>query len=509
MSDCLLGIDIGTTNIKAVVFTADGTELCQSNYEHSTLHPYAGWAEQDSSTWWSGTRKVLQDISQNGSLVRNIKGIGITSQAPALVPLDAAGQPLRNALIWMDTRSAPQCRIIREVFGEERIREITGNRTDASYILSKILWFKENEPELFRKTAQILNVNSYIAHKLGCGYYIDLSHASLSQMFDVRTQKWSGEITDFFEIPRSLLPKIYEPTAVVGQVSTEASRATGLPAGIPIVAGIVDANAAALAVGIVGKGDGALIMGTSSVLIMGMDSWAECGNLAEIYHVSTQKTVVYGPMSATGASLKWIRDQFTQKSGLDGDEDLYRQLTGEAAQIAPGADGLIFLPYMMGERAPLWDPYAQGTLFGLSLATTRGHMVRAIMEGAAFAIHDNYQEAQRLGLQLNRLMAVGGGNNEFWLKIIASVLNVPISQPVRSNGTVFGAALLAGAGTGLYPELEKTVRELLSLRKTIEPDPRWHAHYQKVFAIYKDLYAQLKNNMHRLAATKFRVVTTE
>jgi xylulokinase len=265
----------------------------------------------------------------------------------------------------------------------------------------------------------------------------------------------------------------------------------------------VDANAAALAVGIVGKGDGALIMGTSSVLIMGMDSWAECGNLAEIYHVSTQKTVVYGPMSATGASLKWIRDQFTQKSGPDGDEDLYRQLTDEAAGIPPGADGLIFLPYMMGERAPLWDPYAQGTLFGLSLATTRGHMVRAIMEGAAFAINDNYQEAQRLGLHLNRLMAVGGGNNEFWLKIIGSVLNVPISLPVRSNGTVWGAAILAGAGTGLYPDLEKTARECLSLRKTIEPDPRWHAHYQKVFAIYKDLYAQLKSNMHRLAATVF------
>ena len=311
MSDLLVGIDVGTTNVKAVVIDADGRLIAECTAEHQTIHPHPGWAEQDSGVWWSGTVKVLSAIMGTGMFSKSdIRALGISSQAPALVPMDDQGRPLRNALIWMDTRAAGHSQRLRDTIGEAKIKSLTGNRVDPSYLLSKVLWFREHEPALFARTDRFLTANAYIAYRLTGQYSIDISHASLSQLYDVHRREWSTEVCEACGIAAGLFPEVYETTDVIGRVGQEAAAATGLPEGIPVVAGIVDANAAGLAAGVVGSGDGVIVMGTSTVLLMGSDHWVECGNLAEIYHALPGGTVVFGAMSTTGASLKWFRDQF-------------------------------------------------------------------------------------------------------------------------------------------------------------------------------------------------------
>ncbi|MBN2290992.1 MAG: FGGY-family carbohydrate kinase [Pirellulales bacterium] len=503
MNQYLLGIDVGTTNVKAALFDSEGRTVAENTCEHATLHPRPGWAEQDSVTWWDGTVKVLGPILSSGIDASEIKGVGISCQAPALVPLDDSGVPLRNALIWMDTRSAPQCERIRSTLGEERVQAITGNRIDPSYLLSKTIWLKENEPELFARTRRILTANGYIVYHLTGRHSCDISHASLSQLYDVKQHAWSQTLCDTFGIPLELFPQVFETSDVVGTITREAAAATGLPEGVPVVAGIVDANAAGLSAGVVGSGDGVIVMGTSSVLLMGSDKWIDCGNLAEIYHATPGSSVVFAAMSTTGASLKWFRDQFGQVEQSIAEErgqNVYDILTAAAAEVEPGVGNLIFLPYMNGERAPIWDSSAQGTLFGLSLKTTRAQVIRAILVGVAFGLYQNVREAQNIGLGLSRLMAVGGGNSEHWFRIIASVLGIPICLPGNNSGATFGAAVLAGVGTGVFKGVREIVDQAVTVAKTIEPEPAWHAHYQELFEIYCNLYHHLKDDMHNLAA---------
>jgi xylulokinase len=505
MGKHLIGIDVGTTNVKAVLIDAEGRTLAESSCEHGTLHPQPGWAEQDVSTWWHGTVKVLAEIMAGGVAKEDIAGVGLSCQAPALVPLDADSRPLRNALIWMDTRSAPQCEHIRRTIGEARVRQISGNRIDPSYLLSKTIWFQEHEPERFAATRSILTANGYLAYRLTGQHSCDISHASLSQLYDVGQRAWSEELCAAFGIPLGLLPEVRETSAIVGTVTRQAAAATGLAEGLPVVAGIVDANAAGLAAGVVGSGDGVIVMGTSSVLLMGSDTWIDCGNLAEIYHATPGSTVVFGAMSTTGAALKWFRDQFGQVEKQLAEQrglDVYDMLTAQAAECEPGAGNLLFLPYMNGERSPIWDSQAQGTLFGLSLQTTRAQVVRAILEGVAFGVCQNVQEAHALGLDLSRLMAVGGGNSPVWFQIMASVLGLPIGLPGASSGAPFGAAILAGVGAGVFPNVRQIVRQAVTVARTIEPDPAWHARYREMFEIYLDLYRHLRNDMHRLAAVR-------
>ena len=350
-----------------------------------------------------------------------------------------------------------------------------------------------------------MTANGYIAYRLTGKHSCDISHASLSQLYDVTQHAWSEELCAAYGIPLGLFPDVLETSGIVGTVTRQAAEVTRLPEGVPVAAGIVDANAAGLAAGVVGTGDGVIVMGTSSVLLMGSDTWIDCGNLAEIYHATPGSTVVFGAMSTTGAALKWFRDQFGQLEKQLAEQrglDVYEVLTAEAAECEPGAGRLVFLPYMNGERSPIWDSRAQGTLFGLSLQTTRAQVVRAILEGVAFGLCQNVQEARAIGLNLSRLMAVGGGNSEVWFGIMASVLDLPIGLPGASSGAPFGAAILAGVGSGVFRNVREIVRHAVTVARTIEPNPAWHARYRELFEIYRDLYRHLRDDMHRLAVLR-------
>jgi xylulokinase len=503
MSKYLLGIDIGTTNVKSVLFDLKGKIIAQGSAEYSTIFPAAGWVEQDPEQWWQATVETIRQITAKSYVNKHeIAAIGISSQAPTLLPVDIQGKPLRNALIWMDRRSEAQCDFLRQKIGEEKIRSITGNRIDPYFTLSKLLWFKQNEPHLLSKTYKILQVNGYINFKLTGCFSIDKVHASLSQIYDVNQLQWSQELCQQLEITLELLPDVYDCTSVIGTVGKEAAAMTGLPQDIPVIAGTVDGPAAAIEAGVIGSGEAVEMTGTSTVVLMGSDAWRDSGNLTAMYHGFGNHCLVFGAISSTGACLKWFRDQFgniEKKMAQDLDLGVFELMDLQASKVEAGAENLLFLPYMAGERSPIWDTYARGMFVGLTLNTSRGQMIRAILEGTAFALYHNLKEAAALGLTINELKAVGGGSHsDLWLKIKASMLNIPVLVPETSTGAPFGDAILAGVGIGLYDDVGSIAKQSIKIKKVIEPDCMWHERYMELFEIYTDIYKHTKHDLFKL-----------
>lgn len=500
----LLGIDIGTTAAKAALFSPDGRLQAVGQAEYKVNHVRPGWVEQDPEDWWLATciaiRQALVNVPGGEE---QIGGVAVSAQAPTLVALDRFGQPVRPALIWMDRRAEAEVRQINEQLGAETVYRVTGNRTDAFYVAPKLLWFKNHEPDLFKKTHKLVQINGYINYRLTSAYSLDNVHAGLLQLRNYMTGEWSAALCDLCGVEPSQFPEILPGHHIQGEVTPEAAEATGLRPGTPVMVGTVDGAAAAVEAGAVDPGSAAEMTGTSTVLIMPNDGSVTESAFIAMPHAIPGLHLLLGAMVASGASLRWYRDQFGQveiQAASNLKLDPFDLLTQQAAQIKPGSDGLIFLPYMMGERAPLWHTNARGVFFGVSLATQKAAFIRAILEGTAFALRHNVEVARKAGVILTEVRSVGGGTRSaLWNQIKADVLGVPVLLPKASVGAPFGDAVLVGMGLGLYPDVNRSLREIVRLQTRYEPNADNHARYNQVYPIFRSIYENLRDVFDRAA----------
>ena len=409
--DLLLGVDVGTSAVKAALVDILGNLQAVCRAEYPVFHVRPAWVEQDPEDWWQATCRAVREVL--GSVPRGperVLGVAVSSQAPTLLPLDRAGRPLRRAMIWMDRRAEAEALRLAELMGAAEIHRITGNRPDAFFVAARLLWMKTHEPELSARTGRFVQVNGYINHRLTGSWTMDQVHAVLLQLRHYSTGEWSKVLCDACGVEPSQFPEVVEGSRVQGEVTREAADSTGLRAGTPVMAGTVNGSAAALEAGVVEPGVAAEMTGTSTVFLMPNDRGLTEPALIAMPHAVPGLHLLLGAMVSSGASLRWFRDQLGQpemEAGSRQMADPFDLLTRQAAGVKVGSEGVIFLPYMMGERSPLWHTNARGVFFGLSLATSKAAMIRAILEGAAFALRHNMEVALRAGAEIREVRSRG------------------------------------------------------------------------------------------------------
>jgi len=505
MDKLLLGIDIGTTGTKAAVFDVEGNLQAVGQAEYPLRHPHPGWAEQNPDDWWHATcvavKQALKNIPEGA---QRVAGVAVSSQAPTMLPLDQHGKPVRPALIWMDRRAEAEAVKLKERLGAEFIETTTGNRADPFYVAAKLWWYTTHEPENFAQTQIFVQVNGYITYKLTGQYALDPVHAALLQLRDWRTGAWVPELCQLCGVEPRQFPPVRPGHQILGDVTSQAAEATGLAAGTPVMVGTVDGSAAALEAGAIEAGIAAEMTGTSTVLLMPNDTGVIKPVFIAMPHCLPDKYLLLGAMVASGASLRWYRDQFGKlemTAGAQLDLDPYDLLTLEAAHVPPGSHGVIFLPYMMGERSPLWHTNARGVFFGLSLSTTKSAMIRAILEGAAFALRHNVEVAQHAGIPIREIRSVGGGTrSQLWNQIKADVLGMPVLTPQTSVGAPFADAFLVGMGLGLYNDVPDALHKMIRFKARYEPNMDNHQVYNDLYAIFRNIYDKLREEFDQLAS---------
>ena len=492
----LLGLDVSTTGSKALLIDETGAVVASHSTPNPISQPYPLWSEQDPADWWNGivhsTRTVLEKIDDPGA----IQGIGLTAQMHGLVILDADGNVLRPSILWNDQRTQAECDEITATVGPERLIQLTGNRALTGFTAPKILWVRKHEPDVYAKIAHVLLPKDFIRFKLTGEYKTDLAGASGTLLLNVAQRQWSNEVLKALNIPTEWMPKVHEGPEVTGVVNAEAAKITGLKAGTPVVGGGGDQSAQATGVGAVQPGTVALTVGTSGVVFAPLASYAyePEGRLHAFCHAVPGQWHFMGVMLSAAGSLQWYRD--TLAPGED-----FGALTDEAAGIAPGAEGLIFLPYLTGERTPHPDPLARGAFVGLTARHTRAHMTRAVLEGVAFGLRDSFELIKNSDAGLiNEVRASGGGaRSPVWRQILADVFNTPLVVAEAIEGAAYGAALLAGVGGGVWPDVLSAAQQTVKLGERVEPGPNASA-YEPVYRLYRDLYPTLKGAFHTLGS---------
>lgn len=510
METLLCGIDVGSSGAKAMLIGLDGQQYGVGYAGYPTLYSQPGWAEQNPEEWWTAVCKAIRaSFSQAHVEPERIKGVAVCSQAPTLLPLDHAGRPVRPAIIWMDRRAEKDTIKLKELLGENTIAKVTGNRTDPFYLSAKLLWFTKNEKDLFRKTHQFVQANGYINFKLTekCG--MDTVHTGLLQLIDWKTNQWSKELCEACNVEPDLFPPIYPCTHILGEVTARAAEETGIPKGTPVMTGMPDAAAAALEAGAIKAGTAAEMTGTSTVLLMPHEGSVLEPAFILIPHIVPGIYLSLGAMAAAGASLRWFRDQFGMteiSTGLKLGLDPYNLLSAQASQILPGCEGVIFLPYMMGERSPLWHTNARGVFFGMSLATSRGAMIRAILEGVAFALRHNVDVAEKANIKIGEIRSVGGGaRSSLWNQIKADILGLPVLVPRTNTGGAGGAAMVAGMGLGLFKNIDEAFRNMIQINTRFEPDKNDHRLYNELYRIFRSIYHNLREDFDRIATVREKI----
>lgn len=484
----LLGLDVSTTGSKALLIDETGAVVASHTTPHGLSQPHPLWSEQNPSDWWEGMvaaiKAALGQIDDPGA----IQAIGLTGQMHGLVCLDARGEVLRPAILWNDQRTQAECDEIHATVGEKRFIQLTGNRALTGFTAPKILWVRKHEPDVYARIAQVLLPKDYIRFKLTGGYATDLAGAAGTVLLNVARREWSDEVLRALDIPAEWLPPVHEGPQITSTVSEDAARLTGLKAGTPVVGGGGDQGAQATGVGAVKPGIVALTVGTSGVVFAPLASYAyePEGRLHAFCHAVPGQWHFMGVMLSAAGSLQWFRD--TLAPGED-----FGPLTDEAADIAPGADGLVFLPYLTGERTPHPDPLARGAFVGLTARHSRAHMTRAVLEGVAFGLRDGFEliKNSEAGI-IDEVRASGGGvRSPVWRQILADVFGVPLVVTEAIEGAAYGAALLAGVGGGVWPDVATAAERTVKLGERVEPGP--HApDYEAVYTLYRDLYPTLK-----------------
>ena len=502
----LLGIDLGTSGTKTVLFRQDGTVAASATVEYPMSQPQNGWAEQAPEDWWNAAVSTLSKVlKDSGVNPQSIAALGISGQMHGLVMLDENGDVLRPSIIWCDQRTGSECAEITEIIGAKRLIEITANPALTGFTAGKIRWVQKHEPEIYRKCRHILLPKDYLRYKLTGDFATEVSDASGMQLLDVPNRCWSDEVLTKLGIDKSYLGKVYESPEVTGHISRAAATLTGLSEATLVVGGAGDNAAAAVGTGVVADGRAFTTIGTSGVVFAHTDKLAidPMGRVHTFCCAVPGAWHVMGVTQAAGLSLKWFRDQFCHAeidaaAGMG--VDPYDLMNKEAALSPIGANRLFYLPYLMGERTPHLDPDCRGVFFGLSAMHQKRDLIRAVMEGVSYSLGDCLNVLGEMGVKPAQMLATGGGGrSELWRQMLADVFGCKVCTTQSKEGPALGVAILAGVGAGLYPSVREACDSMIHTGITQEPDAQAGAKYAACYAQYVQLYPALKDAYKRLA----------
>jgi len=504
----MMGIDVGTTGTRAVVVRPDGHVIGAATGDHQPMRmAKPGWAEQDPEDWWQATiLAVRAALAAAGLKGTDIAAVGLSGQMHGVVLLDKARAVLRPSLIWCDQRSQAQCDWITAQVGYDRLIRLVSNPALTGFSAPKLLWVRDNEPKVYERAAHFLLPKDFVRFRLTGEFATDVSDASGTLLFDVTNRRWSQEMLGALEIDSKLLPRAYESPEITGHLSRETALVTGLKAGTPVVGGGGDQASSAVGNGIVLPGLTSATLGTSGVIFTYTDdpTLDPQGRIHTFCHAVPGKWHVMGVTQGAGLSLRWFREQFgaseTWLAGRTG-VDPYDLIIEQAAKIPPGSEGLLWLPYLMGERTPHLDAQARGMWFGLTAAHTRGHMIRSILEGVAFSLRDSFEIFKELGIPVKQIRASGGGSRSFlWRQIQADIYGKELVTLRTSEGSALGAALLAGVGAKIYSSVEESAEAAIQIRERMTPNAANVRTYDRLYQVYRSLYPAVRELAHQLAA---------
>jgi len=502
----LIGIDLGTSGTKTVLFDELGQAVASSTVEYPLYHPENGWAEQDPADWWNACTKTLKSVLADSKVsAKDVAGVGFSGQMHGLVMLDENGEVLRKSIIWCDGRTADECADITKRVGAARLIEITANPALTGFTAGKILWVRNNEPELYKRCRHILLPKDYLRYKLTGKYGAEVSDAAGMNMLDVPKRQWSDEVLKKLEIDPALLPDVKEASELAGHITSEASALTGLAEGTPVVYGGGDNAAAAIGTGVVEKGKAFVTIGTSGVIFAHADSVAvdPGGRVHTFCSAVPGAWTVMSCSLAAGMSLQWLRNNFflPEMKAADGlGQDPYEIMTAQADRVPIGANRLIYLPYLMGERSPILDPNSRGVFFGLSAIHSKYDMLRAVMEGVVYSQRQCLDVLLGMGVEFSEIYATGGGGTSaVWRQMIADVFNLPVTTIQNREGPALGAAILAGVGTGLYTSVADACKNIIKTNPAQMPIKENSARYKGYYELYCELYPAMKDSFGKLA----------
>ncbi len=539
MKRTFLGIDVSTTGVKALLVDECGTVAASETTALSLSTPFPLWSEQEPDDWWLATCGSLRRLLVRGDVdARGLAAIGLTGQMHGLVLLDEHGRPLRPAILWNDQRTGAECDAIRAAIGRDRLIAVTGNDALTGFTAPKIVWVRDHEPDVYHRARHMILPKDYVRYRLTQTLAMDKADGSGTLLFDLARRDWSAEVAAALDIPFEWLPPTHEGPAVTGTVSDRAANETGLRQGTPVVAGGGDQAAGAVGVGAVEPGIVSLVLGTSGVVFTTTERAViePRGRLHAFCHAAPGTWHLMGVMLSAAGSLQWYHDTLAPHMAFDA-------LVEEAQQAPAGADGLVFLPYLTGERTPYPDPLARGSFVGLTRRHQRPHLTRAVLEGVAFGLKDCYdmvmagletstgphtgqgnrateetRTTERHATEESRgteeshaksrateeswatvRISGGGAKSELWRRIVASALGVAVEQVNSTEGAAFGAALLAGVAASAWPDVQAACRRTITVTGSDQPDAAWEERYRAAHAVYRDLYPALSPTFNRLA----------
>jgi xylulokinase len=509
MEQQLIGIDAGTTGLKVLVIEPDGKFAGQATAPYEVERPQPGWTEQRPERWWEACVEALSTLRQQGTLREDaVAGVGLTGQMHGSVFLDDRGEVVRPAIMWNDQRTAVECELIEERIGLERLVALTGNRALAGFTAPKVVWLQRHEPDSFRRTRHLLLPKDYLRFRLTGEYATDVSDASGTLLFDVPARRWSREVAEALEVSWEWLPVALESPAVSGRVGDEAASATGLLPGTPVVGGAGDQAAGGVGSGAVEPGIVTCSIGTSGVVFAATGSPVidPQARLHSFCHASPGMWHLMGVMLAAGGSFRWLADTL---SPIAADPSAIEEKLGRLANDAvTGSRGLLFLPYLAGERTPYPDPLARAAFIGLREEHGLAEMARAVMEGVSFGLRDSMELLREMGVEAREVRAIGGGaRNPLWRQILTDVFGLPVVSPAIDEGPAFGSALLAAVGCGFHRDVGEACRATISIRERLEPRRDGQRLYQEMYARYKETYPLLRDTFHALSAIAVELTT--
>lgn len=502
----LLGIDIGTSGTKTVLFDIFGNTIANASIEYPLYQPEFGWAEQEPEDWWQATITSIQQVIQKSGISSEyIRSIGLSGQMHGMVLLNKECNVLRPSIIWCDQRTREQCDHITALIGKDRLIEITANPALTGFTASKVMWVKEKQPEIFDNIYKVFLPKDYIRYKLTGEFATEVSDASGTQFLDIPNRIWSHEVLNHLGIPKEWMPQVYESQVITGKITAQIAKITGLKEGTAVVGGGGDQAAGAIGNGIVKTGVISSTIGTSGVVFAYTDTVKidPKGRVHTFCHAIPNTWHIMGVTQSAGLSLKWMRDQFCgmeKEIGNFLNIDPYVLISQEAEKADPGCDGLIYLPYLMGERTPHLDPYAKGVFFGLSAKHRRQDMIRSVLEGVTYSLLDCLSIIRELGVTITEVRASGGGaRSELWRQIQADMFSTDITTINSSEGPALGAALLAGVGVGIYSDVSQACESTIKLLDTQKPIYKNMKLYSQYYRVYKELYPALKPSFDEIS----------
>lgn len=503
----IIGVDIGTSGTKTVLFDEMGTVIASKTIEYPMYQPKNGYAEQDPADWANaaiGTIKAV--VAESCVKKEDVKGIGLSGQMHGLVMLDKDNEVIRRSIIWCDQRTANEVDEMNRILGRDNLIEITANPALTGWTAAKILWVKNNEPENYERCRHILLPKDYIRFVLTHEYATEVSDASGMQLLDVPKRNWSNEVIDALGFDRSMFANVYESCEVTGGLTKEIAETVGLCEGTPVVGGAGDNAAAAVGTGVVEDGKAFTTIGTSGVVFAHTSSISidKLGRVHTCCAAVPNSWHVMGVTQGAGLSLKWFRDNFCnaeKETAKMMDVDAYYLMDKETATVPIGANRLLYLPYLMGERTPHLDPDARGVFFGLSAMHTKKDMLRAVMEGVSYSLRDCVEVFRQMNINVSDMMACGGGGTSpIWRQMLADLYNCPVKTAFSKEGPALGVAILAGVGAGLYSSVPEACHAIIKTDKVQEPIPEDVPKYEEFYQLYTEIYPALKAEFKKLAA---------